>query len=137
MAPSACGMAFRVKDAARAYKEAIERGAEPVESKTGVMELRIPAIKGIGGAFIYLVDRYATLEHPDALSIYDIDFAYLPGVEHFPVRRGFQVDRSPDAQCLWWPHGALGRPGISGSSTSAKSAISTSRASILVSPRKR
>jgi DNA-binding MarR family transcriptional regulator len=88
--PSACGMAFRVKDAARAYKEAIERGAEPVESKTGVMELRIPAIKGIGGAFIYLVDRYATLEHPDALSIYDIDFAYLPGVEHFPAGAGFK-----------------------------------------------
>ena len=88
--PSACGMAFRVKDAAKAYKEAIERGAEPVESKTGVMELRIPAIKGIGGAFIYLVDRYATLENPDALSIYDIDFVFLPGVEHFPVGAGFK-----------------------------------------------
>jgi 4-hydroxyphenylpyruvate dioxygenase len=87
---SACGMAFRVKDAAKAYDEAIARGAEPVESKTGVMELRIPAIKGIGGAFIYLVDRYATLDNPDALSIYDIDFEYLPGVEHFPVGAGFQ-----------------------------------------------
>ena len=87
---SACGMAFRVKDAAKAYDEAIQRGAEPVESKTGVMELRIPAIKGIGGAFIYLVDRYATLDNPDALSIYDIDFEYLPGVEHFPVGAGFQ-----------------------------------------------
>jgi 4-hydroxyphenylpyruvate dioxygenase len=83
-------MAFRVKDAAKAYKEAIERGAEPVESRTGVMELRIPAIKGIGGAFIYLVDRYATLENPDALSIYDIDFVFLPGVEHFPVGAGFK-----------------------------------------------
>ncbi len=87
---SACGMAFRVKDAAKAYGEALRRGAEPVESKTGVMELRIPAIKGIGGAFIYLVDRYATLDNPDALSIYDIDFEYLPGVEHFPVGAGFQ-----------------------------------------------
>ncbi len=67
--PSACGMAFRVRDAAAAYAEALKRGAEPVESKTGVMELRIPAIKGIGGAFIYLVDRYATLENPEALSI--------------------------------------------------------------------
>ena len=88
--PSACGMAFRVKDAAKAYKEAIERGAEPVESRTGVMELRIPAIKGIGGAFIYLVDRYATLENPDALSIYDIDFVFEPGVQHFPVGAGFK-----------------------------------------------
>ena len=87
---SACGMAFRVKDAAAAYAEAIARGAEPVESKTGVMELRIPAIKGIGGAFIYLVDRYATLENPHALSIYDIDFVYLPGVDRVPVGAGFQ-----------------------------------------------
>jgi 4-hydroxyphenylpyruvate dioxygenase len=87
---SACGMAFRVKDAAAAYAEAIARGAEPVESRTGVMELRIPAIKGIGGAFIYLVDRYATLDNPDALSIYDIDFVYLPGVDHHPVGAGFK-----------------------------------------------
>ncbi len=88
--PSACGMAFRVKDAAAAYSEALARGAEPVESKTGVMELRIPAIKGIGGAFIYLVDRYATLDNPNALSIYDIDFVYLPGVERYPIGAGFQ-----------------------------------------------
>ena len=88
--PSACGMAFRVKDAAKAYAEALKRGAEPVESKTGAMELRIPAIKGIGGAFIYLVDRYATLDNPDALSIYDIDFVYLPGVDRNPVGAGFQ-----------------------------------------------
>jgi 4-hydroxyphenylpyruvate dioxygenase len=87
--PSACGMAFRVKDAAKAYAEAIERGAEPVESSTGVMELRIPAIRGIGGAFIYLVDRYDSLEDPDALSIYDIDFVYLPGVDRHPVGAGF------------------------------------------------
>ncbi len=87
---SACGMAFRVKDAAKAYAEAIARGAEPVESKTGVMELRIPAIKGIGGAFIYLVDRYATLDNPATLSIYDIDFVYMPGVDRNPVGAGFQ-----------------------------------------------
>jgi 4-hydroxyphenylpyruvate dioxygenase len=87
---SACGMAFRVCDATAAYKEAIERGAEPVESRTGVMELRIPAIKGIGGAFIYLVDRYATLDNPEALSIYDIDFVYEPGVERHPVGAGFK-----------------------------------------------
>ncbi|MEQ1498733.1 MAG: 4-hydroxyphenylpyruvate dioxygenase [Novosphingobium sp.] len=87
---SACGMAFRVRDAAAAYKEVIERGAEPVESRTGVMELRIPAIKGIGGAFIYLVDRYAALDNPDALSIYDIDFVYLPGADRNPAGAGFK-----------------------------------------------
>ena len=84
--PSACGMAFRVKNARVAYDEAIARGAEPVETRTGPMELRLPAIRGIGGAMIYLVDRYG-----DALSIYDIDFDYLPGVDRNPVGAGFQI----------------------------------------------
>jgi 4-hydroxyphenylpyruvate dioxygenase len=83
---SACGMAFRVKNAQAAYAAAIERGAEPVEAKTGMMELRIPAIKGIGGALIYLVDRYG-----DDLSIYDIDFVYLDGVDRHPVGAGFKL----------------------------------------------
>jgi 4-hydroxyphenylpyruvate dioxygenase len=89
--PSACGMAFRVKDAGAAYQEVIARGAEPAETRTGPMELRIPAIRGIGGAMIYLVDRYATPENPDALTIYDIDFEYLPGVDRNPVGAGFNI----------------------------------------------
>ena len=84
--PSACGMAFRVKNARHAYEEAIARGAEPVETRTGPMELRLPAIRGIGGAMIYLVDRYG-----DNLSIYDIDFDYLPGVDRNPVGAGFKI----------------------------------------------
>ena len=84
--PSACGMAFRVKNAPVAYDAAIARGAEPVETRTGPMELRLPAIRGIGGAMIYLVDRYG-----DALSIYDIDFDYLPGVDRNPVGAGFKI----------------------------------------------
>ena len=84
--PSACGMAFRVKNARVAYDAAIVRGAEPVETRTGPMELRLPAIRGIGGAMIYLVDRYG-----DALSIYDIDFDYLPGVDRNPVGAGFKI----------------------------------------------
>ena len=84
--PSACGMAFRVKNARVAYDEAIARGAQPVETRTGPMELRLPAIRGIGGAMIYLVDRYG-----DALSIYDIDFDYLPGVDRNPVGAGFKI----------------------------------------------
>jgi 4-hydroxyphenylpyruvate dioxygenase len=84
--PSACGMAFRVKNARVAYDQAIARGAEPVETRTGPMELRLPAIRGIGGAMIYLVDRYG-----DALSIYDIDFDYLPDVDRNPVGAGFKI----------------------------------------------
>ena len=84
--PSACGMGWRVRDAAKAYAEAIERGAEPVESRTGVMELRLPAFRGIGGSMIYLIDRYG-----EDLSIYDIDFVYHPGVDRHPVGTGLQL----------------------------------------------
>jgi len=71
--PSANAMAFRVKDAARALQLAIERGAKPVEGRVGPMELNIPAIEGIGGSNLYLVDRYGAQE------IYDIDFVPIPG----------------------------------------------------------
>ncbi len=73
--PSVCAIAFRVRDAARAYERAIARGAKPVHGKVGPMELNIPAIEGIGGSLIYLVDRYG--DH----TIYDVDFLPLPGTE--------------------------------------------------------
>jgi 4-hydroxyphenylpyruvate dioxygenase len=66
--PSACAMAFRVKDAAHAYKTLIAKGATPFQNQVGPMELNIPAIEGIGGSVIYLVDRYG--DH----TIYDVDF---------------------------------------------------------------
>jgi 4-hydroxyphenylpyruvate dioxygenase len=71
--PSACAMAFRVKDAAAAFKRCIDLGAKPVETRVGPMELQIPAIEGIGGSLVYLVDRYGER------TIYDVDF--LP-VQH-------------------------------------------------------
>jgi 4-hydroxyphenylpyruvate dioxygenase len=67
--PSACAMGFRVKDAAAAYKKAIELGAKPFEGQVGSMELNIPAIEGIGGSVIYLIDRYG-----EGRTIYDVDF---------------------------------------------------------------
>src|SRR3954452_15580890 len=66
--PSANAMAFRVRDAGRAMQLALERGATPVSGLVGPMELNIPAIEGIGGSNLYLVDRYGAQE------IYDIDF---------------------------------------------------------------
>jgi 4-hydroxyphenylpyruvate dioxygenase len=66
--PSVCAFAIRVKDAARAYKRAIDLGAKPHKAQIGPMELNIPAIRGIGGSLIYFVDRYGTR------SIYDVDF---------------------------------------------------------------
>jgi len=89
--PSACGMAFRVKDARKAYAYLLEKGAEPVNVQTGPMELHIPAIRGIGGAILYLVDRYDGGEREENLSIYDIDFEYLPDVDRNPVGAGFKI----------------------------------------------
>jgi 4-hydroxyphenylpyruvate dioxygenase len=83
--PSVCAMAFRVRDAAKAYKRAIELGARPVQSKVGPMELNIPAIEGIGGSVIYLVDRYGER------SIYDVDFLPVPGAEQRPLGVGLTI----------------------------------------------
>ena len=84
--PSACAMGFRVRDAAKAFELAIAKGAEPVDIKTGFSELKIPAIKGIGGALIYFIDRFE-----EGLSIYDIDFEFIDGVDRHPVGCGFNV----------------------------------------------
>ena len=84
--PSACGMGFRVRDARKAYDYLIKQGAEPVSVQTGPSELHIPAIRGIGNSIIYLIDRYG-----DDLSIYDIDFEFLPGVDKAPEGCGFKL----------------------------------------------
>jgi 4-hydroxyphenylpyruvate dioxygenase len=84
--PSACGLAFRVKDSHKAYERALELGAQPVFMSTGPMELRLPAVKGIGGAPLYLIDRYE-----EGKAIYDIDFDFLPGVDRHPKGHGFKT----------------------------------------------
>lgn len=82
----ACAMGFRVKDAAKAYAHAVANGAEPMPTSTGWMELRLPAIKGIGGSLIYLIDRYG-----DDADIYDIDFRYFEGVDRHPKGAGLEI----------------------------------------------
>ncbi|MEZ5653692.1 MAG: 4-hydroxyphenylpyruvate dioxygenase [Burkholderiaceae bacterium] len=84
--PSACAMAFRVRDSHKAYARALEMGAQPVDVPTGPMELKLPAIKGIGGAPLYLIDRFE-----DGKSIYDIDFEFLPEVDRRPRGHGFRM----------------------------------------------
>ena len=84
--PSACGLAFRVKDSHQAYERALALGAQPIDIPTGPMELRLPAIKGIGGAPLYLIDRFE-----DGRSIYDIDFDFVEGVDRHPVGHGLKV----------------------------------------------
>ena len=84
--PSACALAFRVRDSHQAYHRALELGAQPVDVPTGPMELKLPAIKGIGGAPLYLIDRYE-----DGKSIYDIDFEWIDGVPRHPSGHGFKI----------------------------------------------
>ncbi len=69
--PSACAMGFRVKDAAFAFGRALDMGATAAQTKIGPMELNIPAIVGVGGALVYLVDRYG-----ETGSIFDVDFRW-------------------------------------------------------------
>ncbi|WP_280151385.1 4-hydroxyphenylpyruvate dioxygenase [Piscinibacter sp. XHJ-5] len=83
--PSACGMGFRVRDAHQAYARVLELGAQPLDIPTGPMELRLPAIKGIGGAPLYLIDRFE-----EGRSIYDIDFEWIAGADRHPVGHGLK-----------------------------------------------
>ncbi len=64
----ASAMAFRVKDAAFAYEEAKKRGAEVVEAAEHGGSMNIPAIKGIGGTLLYLIDSE---------TVYDAEFQGL------------------------------------------------------------
>src|SRR5258705_13522657 len=71
--PSACAMAFRVKDAKAAHDHAMSLGAVDVHNDVAEGELDIPAIEGIGESILYLVDRYG-----EKGTIYDVDFDFLP-----------------------------------------------------------
>ncbi|WP_025916120.1 4-hydroxyphenylpyruvate dioxygenase [Herminiimonas sp. CN] len=94
--PSICAIAFRVRDAAFAYRRALGLGAWGFDNRTGPMELSIPAIKGIGDSLIYFVDRWrgkdaASGASPGGagaigdISIYDVDFVALPGAQANPA----------------------------------------------------
>ena len=71
-------VAFRARDAAAAYRHALDRGAWAVPTHVEVMELNIPAIHGVGASRIYFVDRYREF------SIYTVDFVPIPCVDQQP-----------------------------------------------------
>lgn len=71
--PSACAMAFRVKNASQAAAYVESQGAKLVGSHANFGELNIPCVEGIGGSLLYLVDRYGDK------SIYDVDFEFIEG----------------------------------------------------------
>ncbi len=71
--PSASGMAFRVADAPAAYDHAVREGAKPVDAASGTLGQGSFVIEGIGGSYLYLVDR-----HGANGSLYD-DWQEIPG----------------------------------------------------------
>src|SRR5882757_6420335 len=55
--PSVCALAFRVGDAHGAVERALRYKAQTFRGRVGPNELVIPAIRGLEGSLIYLVDR--------------------------------------------------------------------------------
>lgn len=99
--PSLSAIALRVRDARAARAYVLARGAWEVPTHPEAMELNIPALHGVGGSRIYLVDRYRDF------SIYDVDFlpipnvrsdgpAVLPGLRFFGVVQYIGANRAYD-----------------------------------------
>ena len=91
--PSICAIAFRVRDAAQAYRRALELGAWGFDSQSGPMELNIPAIKGIGDSLLYFVDRWrgknsAAPGGIGDINIYDVDFEPIADAQPNPTGCG-------------------------------------------------
>jgi 4-hydroxyphenylpyruvate dioxygenase len=82
--PSASAMAFRVQDARAAYDAAIERGAKPAPAGAALDD--IPALEGIGGSILYLVDR-----HGAKGSIYG-SWDQVPGAAEAEARNNVGLD---------------------------------------------
>jgi 4-hydroxyphenylpyruvate dioxygenase len=81
--PCACGFAIRFsRPAAEVQRTALANGAKLVDHRPETLALQVPSIEGIGGAALYLIDRYGS-----AGEVYDAQFDWLPGAERRP--RGF------------------------------------------------
>jgi 4-hydroxyphenylpyruvate dioxygenase len=93
-------IAVRVRDAAYAYRHALDLGAWEMPTRASAMELNIPGIHGVGDSLIYFVDRYGDF------SIYDVDFVSLAGTDprppaiaglhYFGVVQAILADRTAD-----------------------------------------
>ena len=80
--PCAPSMAWRVVDAQHALKRALEMGA--TEYTGNGKTLDVPAIVGIGGSLVYLVDTYG-----DKGSPYADEFVWLGETDPRPTGHGF------------------------------------------------
>ena len=80
--PCAPAMAWRVVDAKHAFKRALAYGA--TEYKGADKSLDVPAVIGIGGSLLYLVDRYGAKGSP-----YREEFEWLGEPDPTPFGVGF------------------------------------------------
>ena len=76
--PCAVGFAVRVKDADHAFNRAKEKGADPIDHKPETLALDVPAIEGIGGSVLYLVDKYGDE------SAYQDEYEPIPDADQTP-----------------------------------------------------
>jgi 4-hydroxyphenylpyruvate dioxygenase len=93
--PRVCAIAFRVQDAAAAYRRATSHGAWGFANQAGPGELNIPAIKGVGDSLIYFVDRWrgkngAKPGDIGNIGFYDVDFEPLEGATLDPAGHGLR-----------------------------------------------
>jgi 4-hydroxyphenylpyruvate dioxygenase len=67
--PSVCALAFRTNNVGETVERAVRYRAQTFRGRIGANELMIPAVRGLEGSLIYLVDRFGAQG-----SIYDVDF---------------------------------------------------------------
>jgi 4-hydroxyphenylpyruvate dioxygenase len=95
--PSICAIAFRVKDARKAYERAQSLGAWAYAGTAGPGELNIPAIKGIGDSLIYFVDKWRGKNGAADGAIGNIGFF---DVDFEPLQHSAGVDLNPPGHGL-------------------------------------
>lgn len=71
---TACDVGLRVSDASATLTRARALGARIFEQKTGPGELRIPAIRGVGGGLMHFIDSVSELAN-----VWDVEFAAFTG----------------------------------------------------------
>lgn len=80
--PCACGFAIRVTDEAKARELALKNGAKEVAHKPESLAVSATAIDGIGGAALYMTDKYGDK------NVYEADFEPIPGADQNPKGAG-------------------------------------------------
>ena len=99
--PSACAMAFRVKDAAKAFKRAVELGAKPVQNAGRPDGTQHPGHRGHR--------RQPGLSRRPLRRAHDLRRRFRPGAgPRCAAHDGPVGDRSPDPQRASRQHGQVG-----------------------------